>query len=495
MTEIMTFNGVEMSQYFRITDIIRPIGNKRTVSTDTSPFLGVNIQEIKIGAKEHKIKFDIKGKSEIELEQLKHDLAGVFNVDKPVKITYADEPDKYYLGLPVDDISHDNITRWFQRSEITILIPDGVAHSVTDARFEEPTWNGNKMTFKINNEGNVDAYPIITIKHNSENGYVGLVSQNGAFELGSKEEADSEEYKKSEILFDYTSNTGPTRILNGYEEGKFNEAISNVQEVLDGQLEIDNAWGRPHIHLKNGTSASITWDIPADSAGEAGALYEYIWWRQIFWAGHQSQYGFMKVVVSDENGQFLYGTETFKRSNSLTTEYNFMVSDGKGGYRFLDRYTFWCTHLDSQNPFNEPRGWSDIYRKDGWIQFFWSGQYKEYNIPEIKGKKSAKVSVIFGSVGGKPGVTHVYLDDIVYRKDFVTGTRDIPNRYAMGSTVVIDNETNTVTKDGLNKNSDIVQGSHHFLSVPPGESELDIYFSSWIKKMPTVKVEFENRSL
>ena len=66
MTEIMTFNGVGMSQYFRITDIIRPIGNKRTVSTDTSPFLGVNIQEIKIGAKEHKIKFDIKGKSEIE---------------------------------------------------------------------------------------------------------------------------------------------------------------------------------------------------------------------------------------------------------------------------------------------------------------------------------------------------------------------------------------------------------------------------------------------
>ena len=50
-------------------------------------------------------------------------------------------------------------------------------------------------------------------------------------------------------------------------------------------------------------------------------------------------------------------------------------------------------------------------------------------------------------------------------------------------------------KDNLNKNEDIVQGSHHFLSVPPGESELDIYFSSWIKKMPTVKVEFEKRSL
>ena len=135
MTEVMTFNGVGLSQYLRITDIIRPIGNKRTVSTDTAPSLGVNIQEVKIGEKEHKIKFDIKAKTEVELEQLKHDLAGVFNVTEPVKITYGDEPDKYYLGLPVDDISHDNITRWFQRSELTILIPDGVVHSVDDARF------------------------------------------------------------------------------------------------------------------------------------------------------------------------------------------------------------------------------------------------------------------------------------------------------------------------------------------------------------------------
>ena len=68
----------------------------------------------------------------------------------------------------------------------------------------------------------------------------------------------------------------------------------------------------------------------------------------------------MKVVVSDINGQFLYGTETFKRSYGLNTEYNFMVSDGNGGYKFLDRYTFQCTDLDHQNPFNKPRGWSDI---------------------------------------------------------------------------------------------------------------------------------------
>ena len=88
-----------------------------------------------------------------------------------------------------------------QRSELTILIPDGVVHSVDDARFESLSLVETKMTFKNQTtKGNVDAYPIITIKHNSDNGYIGVVNQNGAFELGSKEEVDTEEYKKSEIF-------------------------------------------------------------------------------------------------------------------------------------------------------------------------------------------------------------------------------------------------------------------------------------------------------
>ncbi|WP_220514407.1 distal tail protein Dit, partial [Streptococcus pneumoniae] len=48
----------------------------------------------------------------IEMEQLKHDLAGILNVLEPVKITYGDEPDKYYMGLPVDEITPENLTRW-----------------------------------------------------------------------------------------------------------------------------------------------------------------------------------------------------------------------------------------------------------------------------------------------------------------------------------------------------------------------------------------------
>ena len=60
MTAMMTFNGVDLSRYLRITKILRPIGNKRSVTTDDAPLLGVNIQQVKRGAKEHIIKFDMK---------------------------------------------------------------------------------------------------------------------------------------------------------------------------------------------------------------------------------------------------------------------------------------------------------------------------------------------------------------------------------------------------------------------------------------------------
>ena len=135
MTKIMTFNGVDMSRFFRITDIIRPIGNKRSVSTDNAPLLGVNIQQVKIGEKEHTIKFTIFAENPIAMESLKHELAGILKVTEPVKITYGDEPDKYYLGMPVDDVTPDNVARWMQKSEIKIMIPDGVAHSTVYKNF------------------------------------------------------------------------------------------------------------------------------------------------------------------------------------------------------------------------------------------------------------------------------------------------------------------------------------------------------------------------
>lgn len=414
----VVFNGYDLSQVMRITDIKRSIGNNRSVSTNDAPAIGVNVHEIKIGPKTIKVGFTLKGTN---LESVKHELAGVFRTDEVARLTFSDEPDKYYLALVIGEIEPDNVRSWYQKGEIEFLIPDGVAHSTAYKRFDNPREENGKLVFDLVNNGNVPAPPIITIKHNSENGYIGIINQNNALEIGDREEADTETYKRSEILFDYVSDNG---IVKGFAQGQKNTAILNdLSQSLDTQLYIKNEFGRPHLAMGSRGAGSgphhagsITWEIPLDSSSDRGALNEYLWWRQIFWAGSAMQKGFIKLTVSDTEDRFLYGVETFKHGNGIDSEFNLLVSDGRSGYKILRSWPFKCTHLDSDNPFNAERGWEDILRRDDMLQVHWWGSYPQFYVPEIKGRKSAKIHVALGALGSHPHIHHMYLDSIVYRR-------------------------------------------------------------------------------
>lgn len=499
MTEEMTFNGVGMSRFFRVREVVRAIGNDRNISQVDAPLIGTNIQKVSFGAKKITVSFTMLEKTATEIEALKHELAGALHVKEPARLTFEDEPDKYYMAIPTGDVSIGNINRVCQKGEITFLVPDGVAHSTTYKRVVDYEEKQGKMVFAIDNKGTADAYPIITFKANDENGYYGLVSERFAFEAGSIEEADIVPYKHSEILWDYVTGEG---IIKGLADGQKNVAILNDNsQNLNGTLAIQSAWGRPHLFLANpgggplgNHAGSVTWEIPADSVGEKGALHEYIWWRQIFWVNPANQYGFIKISFTGENGEFLYGVETIKRGNGLNTEYNFLAANGSGSYKLVKQWTFWPTHNPSENPFNKDSGQSDILRRDDEVQLFWNGSYQKFTVPEIKGKKSIKVHVAMGAFGDKPIPTRMYLDSIVYRKDFVNGTKDIPNRYAAGSTLIINSENDSVFLNNLPNLDQVVDGSL-WPVIPPGKSEIEILQSSWAKKKPTVSIEFEERWL
>ena len=301
--------------------------------------------------------------------------------------------------------------------------------------------------------------------------------------------------KQSELLFDYRD----SKITDGLTASAKNVAILNdtSQNLVGTVASVDWA-GRKHLFLQNagGTTGnnagSLTWEIPADSSGEKGSLNDYIWWRQVFWLGATNQYGFIKLTVSDENGQFLYGVETIKRAQGLGCEYNFMASDGNGGYKMVMRWTFTGTHLDSQNPFNEPRGWSDLKRNDDRVTVYWWGSYNDLIIPELKGKKSAKIHVAFGAIGNKPLVSRMYLDGICYRKDYVDHTIDIPNAYPADSEVEINMETGKIFVNGQNASNQHLDNSEFFV-IDKGKYKLDIYFSSWIEQLPELEISWKER--
>ena len=433
---------------------------------------------------------------------------GLLNVSAK-KLIFGDEPNKVWMAIPSGQpsLTFDNTT---SPPTATLSVTFDIPYSYGENKAAAVVGNNLKSDYgtitkisnnhfkaTLNNLGTAPTAPKITIKHNSENGWIGFTSAEGVYELGDPEEVDKKPVKKSEILFDYVSNNWITK---GFSEGKKNVAILNDNgQNLNGTLAIDNTWGRPHIALTNrgsgsrpNNAGSITWEIPLDSNGEKGALKEYFWWRQIFWLGAANEYGFIKVTVSDAEDKFLYGVETFKRAYGLGCEYNVLVSDGKGGFRTAESWTFWGTHRDDQNPFNANRGWSDIIRRDDLLNVFWFGTRKDVSAPEIKGKKSTKLHVTLGTLTNKPQVTHMYLDSIVYRKDFIDKIEDIPNRYRMGSVVETDMSTSKSFCDNLPILDQMTDGSEPLL-LPAGKSELDIYLSSWNEKEPDIKITWNER--
>ena len=497
--DTVIYNNHDLSEVIKISEVIRPIGNERNVTTNDAPFLGVNVQEVRTGPKKIKIKFAVQRKTATDTELAKHALATILNTEKPVKITITDEPDKYYMGLVIGSVDVDNVARWLQKGEFEILVPDGVAHGTTYRRFDNGQEQPDKVVFNLVNNGNVPAFPVVTVKNNTENGYIGLVNTSGAFEVGDREEADTGIVKKSEILMDFRGD----KISTGFSQALKNQGVTNDNtEYVVGSAERINLWERPHIKLKNlrgetklhNYATSLTWTIPNDSVGEIGSLNDYLWWRQVFWSEDLNQYGFIKITISDTNDKFLYGVESFKRSLGSECEYNFFASDGKGSYNILKRWEFDGSTTGDINPFSVARGWSDLKRNDDKVQVFYRGSYFTFTVPEIKGRKSAKIHVTLGAYRDYPMVSHMYLDELYYRKDFVKTIGDVPNRYPIGSNVVLNSENDTVTVDGLEKIVDVVDGSS-FLTIPPGNSQLEVYCSSWVKIKPTVKVEFKERYL
>ena len=408
--DTVIYNNHDLSEVIKISEVIRPIGNERNVTTNDAPFLGVNVQEVRTGPKKIKIKFAVQRKTATDTELAKHALATILNTEKPVKITITDEPDKYYMGLVIGSVDVDNVARWLQKGEFEILVPDGVAHGTTYRRFDNGQEQPDKVVFNLVNNGNVPAFPVVTVKNNTENGYIGLVNTSGAFEVGDREEADTGIVKKSEILMDFRGD----KISTGFSQALKNQGVTNDNtEYVVGSAERINLWERPHIKLKNlrgetklhNYATSLTWTIPNDSVGEIGSLNDYLWWRQVFWSEALNQYGFIKITISDTNDKFLYGVESFKRSLGSECEYNFFASDGKGSYNILKRWEFDGSTTGDINPFSVARGWSDLKRNDDKVQVFYRGSYFTFTVPEIKGRKSAKIHVTLGAYRDYPMVS------------------------------------------------------------------------------------------
>lgn len=481
MSLSVQYNGEDLTRFLHVLD-----GYTIHGGADWDPsyneIKGIDgVEFIKTRRKTKKISMPFAMKNELneKYDTLQH----ILNVDKPKKLVFGNASDRYFLAIPEGDLNFDELNKNGGKGEITWLICDGDAHSLVEKKFLAEKNKDGILEATIINNGTVAVPVDYEITHNHENGYIGIVSQYGAIQLGNVDEVDMETRQKSEILVNY-------RNYADYS------VMTDNQGLWDGghtEYPKNGAWGKyvfnglDWLGLTNVGSGSLwhgatkTITLPADSNGKKGATNFLAQTR--IWAetGLITQTGTLQLVIGDENGKHLASMHFVKRSYTDNTASMVMQVQEKEIKRIKYEPTAWSSTGSTG---------SNIYiRKTGELfEFYFAGQRYQFRYPSLANKKGLTLTIGAGQYASR-GIgnllSRMYFRETFFRKDNVNYLYDIPNRYRPGSKLSIDGNAAKVYVDGIPSLGDEILGSKYF-KVPPGETKVQFYCSSFCNPLPDI---------
>ena len=267
------FNGQDMSKYLETNSVERNIGQNRKASLQKLGISsGKRFQYTSADEGKVTVSFLIRR----DMVAKRREIAGLLSSNEPQQLIFGDEPDKYYLAIADDQISLSEKFR-HGNGEVTFIVPDGVAHSLTTS-----TVSGQSGTdITVTNAGTAPTSPLLTATMSGDNGLVGFAADTGgALMFGSPDEIDGDEKQRSEQVYHYTFDSEPTGVtlndgaiafplFNGNpstpntQSGPFKYANGVAQAA--SQRTADMKWNGP----------SMSGKLPLNSAGKATGNFEW----------------------------------------------------------------------------------------------------------------------------------------------------------------------------------------------------------------------------
>ena len=410
------------------------------------------------------------------------------------EIIFADEPDKYFIGTKSNagDVPEGrlNVT-----GEFSIYCCDPRKYSTVEKTFPASVNDEGILEATIENDG-TEAVPIsYEITHNHENGYIGIVSEYGAIQLGKVQEADGESYQQNETLIDgiqtlvsAADDHGTNYMHPDHDMGGTLDYMSEEDALVIGSM----GTGQPGKWC----GGMRTIPVPEDSEGETGAKNFWCYLNWYFQTGLLGQTGEQSIAFLTEDNKVICGYSLYKSDMSGNTAALEFWLNGK----VIESKLFTPSGNQYENPFNGPRGNQDITKEGDKVRFYWNGIYIPRSDPEIEDMVCTKIQVAFTQYYGRnlnpwgQYVTRNYLRNLIFQKMAVDKWKDIPNRYAAGDVVTIDGATTKIYRNGMNITGDEVTGAKYF-SAPPGETKIQFSFSDFCNPKPTVKAKIREAYL
>ena len=431
------------------------------------------------------IEYVINNGTAENLKDFRRKMAKLLTSDKMGKLIFSDEPNLYYNAILNGEPTLDE--EYLQSSGIiTFIVPDGIAHSTIQKTFQASLNPEGAMEMTISNTGTESVPVDYEIKHNHENGFIGIVSEYGVIQLGHVNEMDMEEKEKSEYLLNYRQASQYDAMRSG--SGIFFDPSYGKSGTF-GTYNYDNKTWVSLASAGVGSGwhgAARTIDLPPDQAGVSGsanfAMQGKVWFRPTA----TNQCGIIEYCIADKNGRHLASARIAKWNPVTDTALLILCVNGKE----MKRVEF---NSALSELFVHNRGDFYISKSGRKIIFCFGGLYS-FNIPEIEKMEAKTVSVFIGQRNNYPIIPKMYLNYLVFRKDKVKTWHDVPNRYPAGSTVIIDGKSRKIYVDGVHRAADEVLGSKYF-NVPPGETKIQFYCSDFCTPPPTITAKIQEAYL
>lgn len=502
-SEALNFNGVYFENvipgYRTLYVSGREMIETEITDLDTEIMDGSRYRRKRYKPRTITVGYQLIAKSNAEFRKAYNKLNSLLDVAE-AKLIFLDEPDKYYVGTKVNagDVPHG---RNAITAEIEFYCADPFKYSVKE--YEVAPTADDGTTFVVNYEGTYKANPTFEVMmENGENGFIGVTDQNKhILQFGNIDEADGENYKGSETLVMLTD------FINAPDDTTGKDYMHPLHGTK-GKLGISTWFGNRFLSLKdageqvgsaNGGLRTVI--LPADSTGDkSGCKNFYAYFHILFYAGMMGQTGEMCINFLTEDNKLICGVNWYKTDMSGNTGHYELIgynpnkkdSDGNSG-RILKEYSYTTSHLQSQNPWYWNWGHCDIRKEGSKLTFFWWGGYPSFVIPEIENMKCTKVQIAIKQWRNRSKnqyLTFNGIDNFWLQKLNVEKWRDVPNKFAKGSSVIIKCADGSVELNGLPKPELGVLGNDwENVCLKPGNNQIQCLYSNWAKK-PEFKMKY-----
>lgn len=483
----VVFNGIELNEYITVLDGYTTHGGANwSPEYDEIPGKnGADFKKMKYKYKMNKMPFLMHGDIENKYDML----SKILNVKEPKTLLFGNEPGKMYYAITTGDFNFKEVNEKTGSGTITWLIPDGLAHSISEKEFAAEVNENGVMEATIVNEGTESVPVDYEIIHNHENGYIGIVSEYGAMQFGQISERDEEVKQKSEVLIDYTDGQeiydaltkGGVYISPYLNNGAFR--VNTVNGVKYLEIDSNNVGSGSYWHGAGGYKK-----IPADANGHVGAKNFKASAKVWFQGTAARQQGAIDFCIS--NGSDIIAS--------------FQIWDGQTGTHQSYVDMFIGKTLKKRYTYNaDASGWSS--RNDGQIYIQKSGELftfgfgterYQFREPSMKDVEAEQINVFLSLASGDAywQMTWACIEKIAFRTDSVDYNYDIPNRYPSGTIVTINGEEGRIYVDGVPHMEDEITGTQYFLA-PPGETTVQFTYSDFSEPAPTIKARIREAYL